>query len=63
MHYETSKTLKDAIINKALQMYKNYMKRAEDGTTPITSRSRVDDVVDVSLTWSGASVIRKFAVL
>eukprot|EP00977_Amphora_coffeiformis_P005243 scaffold1123_cov168-Amphora_coffeaeformis.AAC.11 len=34
---------------EALQMYKNYMKRAEDGTTPITSKSRVDDVVDVLL--------------
>ena len=32
---------------EALQMYKSYMKRAEDGTTPITSKSRVDDVVDV----------------
>jgi RNA polymerase-associated protein CTR9 len=35
--------------SSALQMYKNYMKRAEDGTTPITSKSRVDDVVDVLL--------------
>jgi RNA polymerase-associated protein CTR9 len=35
--------------SEALQMYKNYMKRAQDGTTPITSKSRVDDVVDVLL--------------
>ena len=28
-------------------MFKSYMKRAEDGTTPITSKSRIDDVVDV----------------
>ena len=34
---------------EALQMYKNYLRRAEEGTTPITSRSRVDDVVDVLL--------------
>jgi RNA polymerase-associated protein CTR9 len=34
---------------EALQMYKSYMKRAEDGTTPITSKSRVDDVVEVLL--------------
>lgn len=34
---------------EALQMYKSYMKRAEDGTTPITSRSRVDDIVEVLL--------------
>jgi RNA polymerase-associated protein CTR9 len=32
---------------EALQMYQNYMKRAEDGTTPVTSKSREDDVVDV----------------
>jgi RNA polymerase-associated protein CTR9 len=33
----------------ALQMYKSYMKRAEDKATPITSKSRADDVVDVLL--------------
>lgn len=32
---------------EALQLYKNYMKRAEDGATPITSKSRTDDDVDV----------------
>jgi len=54
-------SLADALVNlghiylaqkkhpEALQMYKNYMKRAEDGTTPITSKSRVDDVVEVLL--------------
>ena len=52
-------TIADALVNlghiylaqkkhpEALQMYKSYMKRAEDGTTPITSKSRADDVVDV----------------
>jgi len=34
---------------EALQMYQNYMKRTEDGTTPVTSKSRVDDLVDVLL--------------
>jgi RNA polymerase-associated protein CTR9 len=34
---------------EALQLYKSYMKRAEDGTTPITSKSRTDDIVDVLL--------------
>lgn len=34
---------------EALQLYKSYMKRAEDGATPITSKSRTDDVVDVLL--------------
>jgi RNA polymerase-associated protein CTR9 len=34
---------------EALQLYKSYMKRAEDGTTPITSKTRTDDVVDVLL--------------
>jgi len=54
-------SLADALVNlghiylaqkkhpEALQMYKSYMKRAEDGTTPITSKSRVDDVVEVLL--------------
>ena len=54
-------SLADALVNlghiylaqkkhpEALQMYMNYMKRAEDGTTPITSKSRVDDVVEVLL--------------
>lgn len=32
---------------EALQMYTSYMKRTEDGTSPTTSKSRVDDVVDV----------------
>jgi RNA polymerase-associated protein CTR9 len=52
-------TIADALLNlghiylaqkkhpEALQMYTSYMKRAEDGTTPVTSKSRVDDVVDV----------------
>lgn len=52
-------TIADALLNlghiylaqkkhpEALQMYVNYMKRAEDGTTPVTSKSREDDVVDV----------------
>jgi RNA polymerase-associated protein CTR9 len=30
-------------------MYRNYMKRTEDGTVPITSKSRVDDLADVEL--------------
>lgn len=34
---------------EALQMYTNYMKRTEDGTTPTTAKSRVDDVVSVLL--------------
>lgn len=34
---------------EALQMYKSYLKRAEDGTTPITSKSRLEDIVDVLL--------------
>ncbi len=34
---------------EALQMYQSYMKRTEDGTAPSTSKSRVDDVVDVLL--------------
>jgi RNA polymerase-associated protein CTR9 len=52
-------TIADALLNlghiylaqkkhpEALQMYTSYMKRAEDGTTPVTSKSREDDVVDV----------------
>ena len=34
---------------EALQMYQSYMKRTEDGTAPISSKSRVDDMVDVLL--------------
>jgi RNA polymerase-associated protein CTR9 len=34
---------------EALQLYKSYLKRAEDGTTPVTSKSRTDDIVDVLL--------------
>lgn len=34
---------------EALQMYQNYMKRVEDVATPTTSKSRVDDLVDVLL--------------
>lgn len=32
---------------EALQMYQSYLKRTEDGSAPITSKSRVDDKVDV----------------
>ena len=32
---------------EALQMYQNYMKRVEDVATPTTSKSRVEDLVDV----------------
>lgn len=32
---------------EALQMYQSYLKRTEDGTAPITSKSRLDDKVDV----------------
>lgn len=32
---------------EALQLYTSYMKRSEDGSTPITSKSRTDDDVDV----------------
>ncbi|OEU21277.1 TPR-like protein [Fragilariopsis cylindrus CCMP1102] len=32
---------------EALQMYQSYLKRTEDGTSPITSKSRLDDKVDV----------------
>ena len=54
-------TIADALLNlghiylvqkkhsEALQLYKSYMNRAQDGTTPITSKSRTDDVVDVLL--------------
>lgn len=35
--------------SEALQMYQSYMKRAEDGSNPVTSKSRIDDVVDVLL--------------
>jgi RNA polymerase-associated protein CTR9 len=34
---------------EALQMYQSYLKRTEDGTAPITSKSRTDDKVDVLL--------------
>lgn len=54
-------TIADALLNlghillatkkhpEALQMYQSYMKRAEDIGTPVTSKSRKDDVVDVLL--------------
>jgi len=57
----SSDSIADALLNlghiylaqkkhpEALQMYQNYMKRTEDGATPITSKSRVEDVVDVLL--------------
>ncbi len=32
---------------EALQMYQSYLKRTEDGSAPISSKSRVDDKVDV----------------
>jgi len=32
---------------EALQMYQSYLKRTEDGTAPITSKSRLDDKVEV----------------
>lgn len=34
---------------EALRMYQSYMKRTEDGTAPITTKSREDDVVEVLL--------------
>lgn len=34
---------------EALQMYQNYMKRVEDVATPTTSKSRVENLVDVLL--------------
>lgn len=52
-------TIADALLNlghiylaqkkhpEALQMYQSYMKRAEDVSTPVSSKSRIDDVVDV----------------
>lgn len=55
----TGDTISDAHLNlahiylaqkkhpEALQMYQSYLKRTEDGTTPITSKSRLDDKVDV----------------
>jgi RNA polymerase-associated protein CTR9 len=55
----TSDTIADAHLNlahiylaqkkhpEALQMYQSYLKRTEDGTAPITSKSRLDDKVDV----------------
>jgi RNA polymerase-associated protein CTR9 len=57
----TGDTIADAHLNlgqiylaqkkhpEALQMYQSYMKRTEDGTAPISSKSRVDDMVDVLL--------------
>ncbi|GKY99266.1 hypothetical protein MPSEU_000881700 [Mayamaea pseudoterrestris] len=54
-------TIADALMNlghillatkkhpEALQMYQSYMKRAESIGTPVTSKSRKDDVVDVLL--------------
>lgn len=55
----TEDTISDAHLNlahiylaqkkhpSALQMYQSYLKRTEEGTTPITSKSRLDDKVDV----------------
>jgi RNA polymerase-associated protein CTR9 len=55
----TGDTIPDAHLNlahiylaqkkhpEALQMYQSYLKRTEDGTTVITSKSRLDDKVDV----------------
>lgn len=55
----TEDTIADAHLNlahiylaqkkhpEALQMYQSYLKRTEDGTAPITSKSRLDDKVDV----------------
>lgn len=34
---------------EALRMYQSYMKRTQDGTAPITTKSREDDVVEVLL--------------
>ena len=34
---------------EALRMYQSYMKRTQDGTAPITTKSRDDDVVEVLL--------------
>ena len=55
----TDDTIPDAHLNlahiylaqkkhpEALQMYQSYLKRTEDGTAPIASKSRLDDKVDV----------------
>jgi len=55
----TGDTIPDAHLNlahiylaqkkhpEALQMYQSYLKRTEDGSTVITSKSRLDDKVDV----------------
>ena len=55
----TGDTIADAHLNlahiflaqkkhpEALQMYESYLTRTEDGTAPITSKSRLDDKVDV----------------
>eukprot|EP00536_Pseudo-nitzschia_multiseries_P009800 jgi/Psemu1/201676/e_gw1.284.35.1 len=55
----TGDTISDAHLNlahiylaqkkhpEALQMYQSYLKRTEEGATPITSKSRLDDKVDV----------------
>lgn len=58
---EVQNNIADALLNlghiylaqkkhpEALQMYRNYMKRTEDGTVPIASKSREDDLADVEL--------------
>ena len=58
---EVQDNIADALLNlghiylaqkkhpEALQMYSSYMKRTEDGTVPITSKSRADDLADVEL--------------
>lgn len=58
---EVQDNIADALLNlghiylaqkkhpESLQMYQNYLKRTEDGTVPITSKSRVDDLADVEL--------------
>jgi len=54
-------TIADALLNlghiylaqkkhaEALQMYRSYMKRTQDGTAPITTKSRADDEAEVLL--------------
>lgn len=54
-------TIADALLNlghiylaqkkhaEALQMYQSYMKRTQDGTAPITTKSRADDEAEVLL--------------
>ncbi|CAB9509292.1 associated protein CTR9 homolog [Seminavis robusta] len=58
---EVQENIADALLNlghiylaqkkhpEALQMYRNYMKRTEDGSTDVTSKSRLDDLADVEL--------------